>query len=47
MHSLRKLFLPTIKMAEGGETRCALMKTNSVLFYLIIVLGEGNQAQYE
>ena len=30
-----------------GETRCALMKRNCVLFYLIIILRKGNQARFE
>ena len=44
MHSLHKLFLSISKVAE---TRCALVKRNCVLFYLIIVLREGNQARSE
>ena len=36
-------------MLDGrwGKTRCVLMKRNCVLFYLITVLREGNQARFE
>ena len=30
-----------------GKTRCTLLEKNCVLFYLIIVLREWNQAQLE
>ena len=30
-----------------GETRCALVERNCVLFYLIIVFREGSQARFE
>ena len=32
---------------EHRETRCASLERNCVLLYLIIVLWEGNQAQFE
>ena len=30
-----------------GETKCALVERNCVLFYLVIVLREGNQTRFE
>ena len=32
---------------QGCETGCALMKRKCVLFYLIIVLRERNQARFK
>ena len=47
MHGLRKLIPWTSKMAEEAEKYNELVERNCVLFYLIIVVSEGNQAQLE
>ena len=47
MHVLYKLILSTSKMAEGAKQKCALVERNCILFYVIIVLGDGNQARSE
>ena len=47
MHVLYKLILSTSKMAEGAKQKCALVERNCVLFYVIIVLRDGNQARSE
>ena len=44
MHTLHELFLSADKMADGVQAICALMKRKVILFHLVIVLGEGNQA---
>ena len=47
MHVLHKLILSTSKTAGEAKQECALMERKCVLFYLIIVLRECNQARFE
>ena len=47
MHVLQKLILSTNKMAEGTKQECVLVERKCVLFYVIIVLREWNQARFE
>ena len=57
MHSLLILFLSTSNIVEEGgggggrgectDEACVLMKRNCILFHLIIILRESNQARFE
>ena len=47
MNVLHKLILSTSKMAGGAKQECASVERKCVLFYVVIVLRECNQARFE
>ena len=47
MHVLHKLIISVSTMIEGEKQECALVERNCVLFYVIKLLKEENQARFE